>query len=328
MRIPSRFRPAAPLLALHEVETLARRVEEVVENVEQVILGKREVIEQTLIALLVQGHVLFEDIPGVGKTMLARAVAKSLGCSFKRIQATPDLLPADILGVSVYDRASGEFRFREGPIFANVVLVDEINRASPKTQSSLLECMEERQVTVDGISYPLPHPFFVIATQNPIEHEGVYPLPESQLDRFALRLQVGYPGREWERVLLQRQAVDHPIEHIGPVLSVEELRWMQGKVPRVHIEEPVYDYILNLIEATRNHPQILLGASARGSLWISRVARARAAVKGRNFVIPDDVKAMAIPVLAHRIILRPEAQLTGRTPQEILEEILEGIPSP
>jgi MoxR-like ATPase len=304
---------------MKEVRQLAARL---MDNVQQVILGKPDVVEQTVIALLCQGHVLFEDVPGVGKTMLARAIARSLGGTFKRLQFTPDLLPSDVTGVSIFQPETGGFRFREGPIFANIVLADELNRASPKTQSSLLECMEEAQVTVDGETYLLPQPFLVLATQNPIEHEGIYPLPESQLDRFMMRLHLGYPDREVEKQMIQRQSHRHPIEGLEPVATAAELVKAQEAIKDVHIDETVYDYLLEIVGQTREAEHVAVGASPRGSLWLARGARALAALRGRRYVIPDDVKELARPILAHRLIIRPEARLSGVSDREIIGNIL------
>ncbi|HIE51215.1 MAG TPA: MoxR family ATPase [Armatimonadetes bacterium] len=310
---------------MHAAQDILHRL---IHNIEQVILGKRTTIEQTVVALLCEGHVLIEDVPGVGKTMLARALACSLGCTFKRIQFTPDMLPSDVTGVSIFYQQTSEFRFREGPIFAHIVLADEINRASPKTQSSLLECMEERQVTVDGQTYPLPRPFLVLATQNPLEHEGVYPLPESQLDRFLLRLHVGYPERTWEKAMIQRQKYGHPIETIGAVVSQEELMQLQAFVRDVHVEDPVYDYLLEIVGRTRQDEQVYVGASPRGSLALAAAARAWATLRGRDYVLPDDVKAMAVPVLAHRMLIKPEARLGGLSAEQIVQDILHSVRVP
>jgi len=301
------------------VQELGQRV---IANIEQVIIGKREVIEHTLIALLCGGHVLFEDIPGVGKTTLAKAVARSFDCEYKRIQFTPDLLPADVTGTSIYDQSTSSFRFRPGPVFANILLADEINRASPKTQSSLLECMEERQVSVDGVTYRLPVPFLVFATQNPLEFEGVYPLPESQLDRFFLRLTIGYPGDEDEINIVKSQQQQHPLESLQAVSSSAEIVRAQAAVREVFVSDAIHWYVHRLISATRQHPSLFLGASPRGSLALTRAGQARAALCGRDFVLPDDIKALAVPVLAHRLILQPEARLDGTLPQNIVQEIL------
>jgi len=310
---------------MQDVRQLAVRL---IDNIQRVILGKQDVVEQTVVALLCQGHVLFEDVPGVGKTMLARAIARSLGGTFKRLQFTPDLLPSDVTGVSIFQPETGDFRFREGPIFANIVLADELNRTSPKTQSSLLECMEEAQVTVDGQTYPLPQPFLVLATQNPIEPEGIYPLPESQRDRFMMRLHLGYPDREREKQMIQSQRHRHPIEDLEPVATAAELRAAQEAIKDVYIEESVYDYLLEIVGRTREAPQVMVGASPRGSLWLARGARALAALRGRDYVIPDDVKALAPPILAHRLILQPEARLSGVSDRQVIGDILQTVKIP
>ncbi len=294
-------------------------------NVERVILGKPELIEACLIGLLAGGHILLEDVPGVGKTMLARALATTLGVSFKRIQFTPDLLPSDITGTMIYDPNESRFHFREGPIFTHVALADEINRSSPKTQSALLECMEEGQVTVDLQSRPLPDPFFVIATQNPMESEGVYPLPDSQLDRFALRLSVGYPHPEAERLLMKEQRLHHPIDSLTSVVDAEQIRAMQGAVRRIAISDSVYDYILRIANASREHPKLRLGLSPRGALMLGRCAQSHAAFRQRDFVIPDDVKALAPAVMSHRLIGQPETRLSGGT-RAVVEDILRSVP--
>jgi MoxR-like ATPase len=304
---------------------LASTLRALSDNVERVILGKSELIEACLIGLLAGGHILLEDVPGVGKTMLARALATTLGVSFKRIQFTPDLLPSDITGTMIYDPNESRFHFREGPIFTHVALADEINRSSPKTQSALLECMEEGQVTVDLQTRPLPDPFFVIATQNPMESEGVYPLPDSQLDRFALRLSVGYPHPDAERLLMKEQRVHHPIESLESVADAEQIRAMQGAVRRIAIADAVYDYILRIANASREHPKLRLGLSPRGALMLGRCAQSHAAFRGRDFVIPDDVKALAPAVMSHRLIGQPETRLSGGT-RTVVEDILRSVP--
>ncbi len=296
------------------------------ENVSQVMVGKSDVIELVLIALLADGHILIEDVPGVGKTMMARAIARSLGCEFQRIQFTPDLLPSDVTGVSVYNQKLGEFQFRPGPILSQIVLADEVNRATPRTQSALLECMEERQVTVDGVTHKLPRPFLVMATQNPIEYEGTFPLPEAQLDRFLLRLRMGYPTPEEENEILIRLQERHPIETIEQVLPAERLVEAQAVIRRVYVEDSVRQYIVNIVQKTRSHPDVSLGASPRGALGLFRTAQAAAALAGRDYVIPDDVKRLAVPVLAHRIVLRPESELRGRTGEKVVDEILSQVP--
>ncbi|NCO38505.1 MAG: AAA family ATPase [Armatimonadetes bacterium CG_4_9_14_3_um_filter_66_14] len=300
----------------------ARAAVALVESIERVIVGKRDTVEGAVVTLLSGGHLLLEDVPGVGKTVLAKSLAVSLGVTFKRVQFTPDLLPSDVTGVTVFDQRNAEFRFREGPVFTNVLLADEINRASPKTQSSLLECMEERQVTVDGVTHPLPQPFMVIATQNPLEYEGIYPLPESQLDRFMARLRLGYPSLENEKIVLKQQAVRHPLEALTVVVQGDTVRDMQQTVRSVHVSDEMQDYVLALVSRTRSHPRLHLGASPRGSLHLTRAAQARAVLRGRDYVLPDDVKGMAVAVLAHRLILEPEARLEGLSSEEVVQEIL------
>lgn len=303
--------------------------ERILQNVETVIIGKRAEVDLALIALLCQGHALIEDVPGVGKTMLAKALSRSVGCSFKRIQFTPDLLPSDVTGVSIYNQKTGDFEFRPGPVMAQVVLADEINRATPKTQSALLECMEERQTTVDGHTYPMPRPFIVLATQNPIEYEGTFPLPEAQLDRFLLRIRLGYPKPDDELAILDRQRLGHPIDELGQVISVEELLEAQQVIRQdVRVDVLIRQYIIALVTATRRHPEIYLGASPRGSLGLFRTAQARAALEGRDYVLPDDVKALAEPVLGHRLIVQPSARVKGVTAHDILQEILRSVPVP
>lgn len=296
------------------------------ENVGKVMVGKSDVIELVLVALLADGHILMEDVPGVGKTMMARAIARSLGCEFQRIQFTPDLLPSDVTGVSVYNQQIGEFQFRPGPILSQIVLADEVNRATPRTQSALLECMEERQVTVDGVTHKLPRPFLVMATQNPIEYEGTFPLPEAQLDRFLLRLRMGYPTAEEENEILLRLQEQHPIDSIDQVLPAERLVEAQAVIRKVYVEESVRQYIVNIVQKTRSHPDIALGASPRGALGLFRAAQAAAALAGRDYVIPDDVKKLAVPVLAHRIVLRPETELRGRTSDKVMADLLAQVP--
>lgn len=317
---------AASSTTVLDTARFAELVARLTANIEKVIVGKTEVVEGALIGLLAGGHILLEDVPGVGKTMLARSLARSLGVSYKRIQFTPDLLPSDVTGTVVFDQTDGHFHFREGPIFAHVVLADEINRASPKTQSSLLECMEEHQVTADLQTHHLPEPFFVIATQNPTEYEGVYPLPESQLDRFAMRLAIGYPDAAAEKALMKNQRQHHPIEDLESVTDATEIRAMQDQVRQVAIADSVYDYILRLAQATRVHPSLTLGLSPRGALTLSRTAQARAAAKGRDYVLPDDVKATAPAVMSHRLIAHPEVRLSGFSSERLVEELLGSVP--
>ncbi len=299
-----------------------------IENISKVIIGKRAAIELALIGLLSQGHVLIDDVPGVGKTMLARSLARSLGCDFKRIQFTPDMLPSDVTGVSIFNQITREFEFRPGPVMAQIVLADEINRATPKTQSSLLEAMQERQVTVDGITHLLPRPFMVLATQNPIEYEGTFPLPEAQLDRFLLRLQLGYPDKVDEIKVLTSQQHHHPLADINQVVSADSLIQTQDEVRDVYVSEPVKDYIVEIIRQTRDHPDVYLGASTRGSLALFAAGKARAAMKGNKFVLPDDIKALVIPVLTHRLILGPVARTRSINPEDIILEILNRVPVP
>ncbi len=300
--------------------------ERVVANVERVIVGKHLEVRMALVALLCEGHILIEDVPGVGKTMLAKAISRSVGCSFRRIQFTPDLLPSDVTGLSIFNQKTQEFEFRPGPIMAQVVLADEINRATPKTQSALLECMEERQATIDGTTYPMPSPFLVIATQNPIEYEGTFALPEAQLDRFMLRLRMGYPKPMEEIVILDEQKRTHPIEAIGQVLGLEELQQMQSAVKEIYVDQAIAEYIVRLVTATREHPDVYLGASPRGSINLYRSAQAFAAMDGRDYVIPDDVKGLAVAVLAHRLIVKSQASLREVDPDRIVLEIIEQVP--
>jgi MoxR-like ATPase len=308
-----------------DVRGIATRLSE---NVEHVIIGKHNEVILTLIALLCQGHLLVEDVPGVGKTMLAKAIARSVGCTFKRVQFTPDLLPSDVTGVSVYNQKSGEFEYRPGPIMAQIVLADEVNRATPKTQSALLEAMEERQTTVDGVTYPLPRPFIVLATQNPIEYEGTFPLPEAQLDRFMLRVSLGYPNRTEEIEVMSRQQSVHPLEHLGQVVDSQELVDAQMAIRNVHVDRLIREYIVALVDATRRHEDVYLGASPRGSLALQIASQARAAISGRDYVIPDDVKALAEAALAHRIILSPSARVRSADARGIISDIMRSTPVP
>lgn len=308
------------------MQDVQKFVSPLIENVENVIVGKRPVIEFIMVALLCEGHVLLEDVPGSGKTMLARSIAASLGISFKRIQCTPDLLPNDITGVSIFNQKNGEFEFKPGPIFVNILLADEINRATPRTQAALLEAMQEQQVTVDGVTRDLPRPFLVLATQNPIEYEGTFPLPEAQLDRFLMRLSVGYPSRTDERQILTNLWREHPITKIGKVVDGQGLSALQRRVWDVNVDTTLQDYIVDLAGATRKHPDLSLGVSPRGSLALLKGAQAYAAVRGRDYVIPEDIKTLVPLTLAHRLILKPEAELRGRTARTILEDILEKTP--
>jgi MoxR-like ATPase len=296
--------------------------------VEQVLVGKTAEVEQTIIGLAANGHLLIEDVPGVGKTMLAKSLARATGCTFKRIQFTPDLLPSDVTGVSIYNQRSGEFEFRAGPIVAHVVLADEINRATPKTQSALLEAMEEQQVTVEGVTRPLPAPFIVLATQNPIEYEGTFPLPEAQLDRFLLRIHLGYPEPSQEAAVLQRQILRHPIEDLHAVTSASDLKQVQQAVRGVHVEPGIQRYIVHVVGLTRDHPDVYLGASPRGSLALMRASQARAMLQARDYVIPDDVKALASAALAHRLIMSPEARMRNATARGVIDQVLREVPVP
>jgi MoxR-like ATPase len=310
---------------MDDVQEVANRI---IDNIENVIIGKKPVVRLTVIGLLSQGHMLIEDVPGVGKTVLAKSVAKSVGCVFQRIQFTPDMLPSDVTGVSVFNQKSREFEFRPGPIHAQIVLADEINRATPKTQSALLEAMEERQVTVDGRTHPLKPPFMVLATQNPIEYEGTFPLPEAQLDRFMLRIQLGYPSKDHEIEILDRQQFTHPIDELEQVVGVDELLVAQKAIKEVYLDKLVKEYIVEIVRRTREHPEVYLGASSRGALAIYRLCQARASLSGRDYVLPDDVKALADPALSHRIIVGPAARIKDINPEEIIREIIETVPVP
>jgi len=303
----------------------ARRI---IENVSKVIVGKEDVVELALVAILCEGHILIEDVPGIGKTTLAKALARSLDCSFRRIQFTPDLLPSDVTGLYYFNQKTQEFEFRPGPIMAQIVLADEINRATPRTQSALLEAMQERQITVDGETKPLPRPFLVIATQNPIELEGTFPLPEAQVDRFLMRLRIGYPSEEEENAILLKYRKEDPLEGLEPVVSSREILEWQEVVKDVKVEGPVREYIVRVVRVTREHPAIELGVSPRGTLALYKTSQALAALRGRSFVIPDDVKYLVPYVLTHRLIINPQTRLRGRTPEEIIQEVVEGVPVP
>ncbi len=297
-------------------------------NLEQVIVGKSQSIELVIIGLLCQGHILIEDVPGVGKTMLARSLAKSLDCTFNRIQFTPDMLPSDVTGVSIYNQQKHKFEFRAGPILGQIVLADEVNRATPKTQAALLEAMEERQVTVDGVTHPLPQPFMVLATQNPIEYEGTFPLPEAQLDRFIMRVRMGYPTASEEMKVLNRQQLRHPIEALKPVIKIRDVLSVIQAIRTVFVSEALQRYIIDLVGRTRQSNDVYLGASPRGSLALFRAGQGRAALRGRDHVLPDDIKALAVPVLGHRVIVSPAARLRELSADRIVEEILHNTPVP
>jgi MoxR-like ATPase len=307
------------------IAALAVRVKE---NIARVIVGKEDVIDLVLVALIAEGHILIEDVPGIGKTTLAKAIARSLNCSFRRIQFTPDLVPSDITGINVYNQRDAVFEFRPGPIIAQIVLADEINRATPRTQAALLEAMEERQITVDGQTMPLPHPFLVLATQNPIELEGTFPLPEAQLDRFLLRLSMGYPTEAEEEAMLERFEGENPLDHLTPVVGVDELRHMARAAERVHVEPVVRRYLVQIVRATREHPALDLGASPRASLALFRAARALALIRGRPYLLPDDIKRLAPYVLPHRLILSSQTRLRGRDAAGVVDEVLHAVPAP
>ncbi|MDY7076255.1 MAG: MoxR family ATPase [Chloroflexota bacterium] len=310
---------------MSQVQAFAERV---IKNIERVIVGKRDAVELAVVGLLCQGHLLIEDVPGVGKTVLARSLARSLGCSFSRIQFTPDMLPSDVTGVSIFNQVSRQFEFRPGPVMAQVVLADEINRATPKTQAAMLEAMEERQVTVDGATHFLPRPFIVLATQNPIEYEGTFPLPEAQLDRFLLRIFLGYAALEDEILILKQQQFRHPLEELEQVASVEELSEAQEAVKKVYVAQPVMRYMVELTRQTRRHHEVYLGASPRGSLALYRAGQTRAAIQGRDYVLPDDVKALALPALAHRVIPGPAARMQDVSADRIVQGVVEKMPVP
>jgi len=316
---------ALPAEGVGQIKDAAERL---LQNVNQVIVGKAEPIQLVFIALLCEGHALIEDVPGVGKTLLAKAMAKSAGCRFKRIQCTPDLLPSDVTGIHYFNQKTSAFEFRPGPILANIVLVDEINRAMPRTQSSLLECMQEQQVTVDLETVPLPRPFIILATQNPIELEGTFPLPEAQLDRFLFRVRLGYPEDGEEEAILTRFHESNPLEDLAGVLDAKTVLDLQKRCRRVFVEDSVRRYMTALTRATRGHEKIRLGASPRASLGLYLASQAKAAIQGRNYVIPDDVKSLAVPVLAHRFIVKTEARMKGQSPEDLVKEILNAVPVP
>jgi len=311
--------------AVAQIREAAARVRD---NVGRVIVGRDDVIEMALVALLCEGHVLVEDVPGIGKTMMAKALARSVGCEFRRIQFTPDLMPSDVTGINFYNQKRGEFEFRPGPLIANIVLADEINRATPRTQSALLEAMEERQLTIDGVTTALPRPFLVLATQNPIELEGTFPLPEAQLDRFLLRVRMGYPDVSEEDTILLRFEAENPLDSLQPVVQAEELVRLAALLPSVHCEPAVRDYIIRIARATRDHQSTELGASPRATLALFRASRALAAVRGRDFVLPDDVQHLAPSVLGHRIMLGAQSRLRGRDAESLVREVLDQVPVP
>jgi MoxR-like ATPase len=302
--------------------------ERVINNLEKVIVGKRSSLEITLLTLLCEGHLLIEDIPGVGKTMLARSLAISLGCNFSRIQFTPDMLPSDVTGVSIYNQKKQTFEFRPGPILSNIVLADEINRATPKTQSALLEAMEEKQVTVDGATHPLDRPFMVMATQNPIEYEGTYPLPEAQMDRFFMKVSLGYPHLLDEILIIKGQQLQHPIEKIAAVTNQEEIISACLAVKQIHVSAAIEKYIVLLVRETRHHESVYLGASPRGSIGLYKAGQALASIQGRDFVLPDDIKKVAEPVLSHRMVIKPSARLHNHTPEQVIKEVLDSVEIP
>ena len=313
---------------MQSVQDIATSVQRVINNVEKVIVGKAESVAFSLIAVICNGHVLIEDVPGVGKTVLTKAIARSIGCSFKRIQFTPDLLPSDVTGVSIYNQKTDNFEFRPGPIMSQIVLADEINRATPKTQSALLEAMEETQITIDGVTYRLPEPFMVMATQNRIEYEGTFPLPEAQLDRFMMNIKLGYPKVSDEMNILDTHQFHHPLDDLEQIMGAEDLVMIQKQIRSIHVDPSIREYIVAIANATRNHNNIYLGSSPRGSLALYRASQALAAIRGRGYVIPDDVKLLTKPTLAHRIIVTPAARVRAITSTAVLDEILQSVPVP
>ena len=317
-----------PVFQDGEMRETARRAAEIAAGVASVILGKEEVIQACIVALLAGGHIIIEDFPGVGKTLLAKAIARSVSCRFARIQFTPDLLPSDVTGVSVFDQKTLGFEFRPGPVFANIVLADEINRASPKTQASLLECMEEGQATVDNVAHPIVPPFMIIATQNPIEYEGTYPLPEAQLDRFMMRLSLGYPSSQAEAAILDSQTTGDPLAALAPVLGATEVLVMQEAVSRIEVAPSLRQYVVDLLRATRESRYVYLGASPRAGIALLRAAKALAMLAGRDFVVPQDIKDLAARVLSHRIILSPDAEVDSRAEEAVIARLLESVPAP
>jgi MoxR-like ATPase len=312
----------------NELKSVESFAEKLIGHLEKVIVGKRASLELMVLGLLSQGHILIEDVPGVGKTVMARSLAKSLGCKFNRIQFTPDMLPSDVTGVSIFNQRTRQFEFRPGPLMVQIILADEINRATPKTQSALLEGMEEKQITVDGVTHPLPKPFMVMATQNPIEYEGTFPLPEAQLDRFLMRIRLGYPSLSDEIKVLERLQYKHPLDELAQIISVDELLEIQEIIKTVYLAPSIKRYIIELVRQTRNHSDIYLGSSPRGGLGLFRTSQARAAIYGRHYVLPDDIKALSLPVLTHRVVINPAARLQNLTADEIIQEIVNSFPVP
>jgi MoxR-like ATPase len=325
---PTRVSATTPAKAEPGMKNVQATARAIIKNVEKVIVGKRQQIVYSLVSWFCEGHILLEDVPGVAKTMLARSLAKSVGCNFKRVQCTPDLLPTDVTGASIFNQKTVEFEFRPGPLFANIVLADEINRTTPRTQASLLEAMAEGSVTVDGTTYQLKKPFLVIATQNPVDHEGTFPLPEAQLDRFLMKFDLGYPAMQDELNMLARLQMQHPIETLSEVVSARQIVQCQQEVRSVHVDPKVQEYILQLVTGTRENEHLVLGGSPRASIALFRASQALAAMRGRNFVLPDDVKAIAAPVMTHRVILKPESRLRRITGQQVVSQLLDQIAVP